>query len=486
MRALPICQRSGVAIALALGCLLSSATAAPALELRPGESATVSQSMTVPALPPKLDFVLLMDATGSMTGEINNAKSGAGIFFDAVRADSPDSAFAVASFEDYPYSTYGNGPALDRPYRRLSDLTAQKVTWQTAVNSIVLRNGGDTPEAQVPALFAAVTGQGLSWPGGMVPGQGISFRTGAAHFIALVSDAGFHNDKSGSDPYTGFVAPTYAEAVNALSSGSIRVIAADSHENGATPDADMSTIAADTGGAYYRANSLGTGLWTGNAPPQDTGISGALRAARYPVTAAASCAPLEISLNPGSWADVAGNSALPHDQTITVPAGVTASQLPPGGRVDCSVAYTWGEVFIGERHVEVQVILPTPPGGAPGGGSASPSSAFSIGRTRINAARGTATLALTVPGSGKLDVLATASTRARASTAKRIRVARVRRAVTRPGTVRVTLTPSRAARRILKRKRRLKIAVKVTFTPTGGRSGTRTRALTLRLRPARR
>ncbi|HEX2234323.1 MAG TPA: hypothetical protein VHG69_13270 [Thermoleophilaceae bacterium] len=443
----------------------------------------------MPALPPKLDFALLMDTTGSMGGEISSAQSGASSFFDAVRADSPDSTFAVAGFEDFPYSTYGSatGPTPDRPYYRQSDLTAQKATWQTAVNSLATRNGGDIPEAQVPALYTAATGAALTWPTGNVPaGAGISFRDGAARFVALVSDAAFHNDKNGNDPYD-FLTWSYAQALGALSSKSIRVIAAES--NGGVLGADMSAIAADTNGAYTWLNSDGTGLWTGlGASVNSPGISGALRAARYPVTTATSCAPLEVSLSPGSWADVAGNDALSHTQTITVPAGVSASQLPPDRKVDCSVAYTWGDVAIGERHVEVQVVFPTSfGGGGDAGGVAGviPSNAFSIARARTSS-RGTATLALSVPGPGTLDLLATANASSRAVVARRIRVARVRKAVGAPGTVTVTLRPSRQARRILKRKGQLRTVVRITYTPTGGASSSKIKALTLRLRRARR
>jgi phage terminase large subunit-like protein len=414
-----------------------------------------------------------MDSTGSMGGEISNAKSGGPAFFDAVRADVPDSTFGVASFEDYPYSTYGDAASGDQPYRRIADLTANRTTWLTGVNSLTTRNGLDTPEAQVPALLAAATGQGLSWPGGSVAGQGISFRDGAAHFIALVSDAPFHNDKTGSDAYSGFVSPTYAEALAALSSGGIRVVAAES--NGGTVGADMSGIATDTNGAYTWLNTDGAGLWSGTGVSNSPGISGALRAARYPVTTSTSCAPLQVSLSPSSWADVGGSSALSHTQTISVPSGITPSQLPSDGNADCSIAYTWGAVFIGERHVGVHVNFRTLSGGPP-------SNAFSIGRTRTNRARGTATLALTLPAAGKLDVLATAAVPARATRTKRIRVARVKRTVTKPGTIRITLTPYKAAKRILKLKGKLKTAVKVTYAPTGGKPRAKTKTLTLRLR----
>jgi hypothetical protein len=481
-----------VAASLAALGLLMAAEAALAISLRPGESAVVSQTVAVPALPPKLDFLLLMDTTGSMGGEISSAQSGGSFFFDEVRGDSPDSAFAVASFEDYPYSTYGTLMAGDQPYRRLTDLVAGRPQWQTALNGLATRNGNDLPEAQVPALFAAVTGQSLGWPGGSTPaGQGISFRSGAARFIALVSDAPFHNDKGSADAYS-FASPTSAEALGQLSAAGVRVIAAESNDGAI--GADMSAIAADTDGAYTWLNSTGVSLWTGAGVPSSPGILGALRAARYSVTAAGRCGPLDVAISPGSWADVAAESELAHTQTITVPAGIEPSQLPPGNRVDCAVSYTWGDVSIGTRSVEVEVVFPAGPGPEPPSNeppsneppsNEPPSNAFSIDRLR-SSSRGTAVLVLDLPGAGTLDILATANAPSRPHEAKRFRVARVSKAVVAGGTARLTLRPSRRARRILTQMRRLRVSLRIAFKPTGGSTRIQTKGVTLKLRRPRR
>src|SRR3954451_6160515 len=380
--------------------MLAAPEGAPALTLHPGESTVISQTMAVPALPPKLDFVLVMDTTGTMDGEVANAKAGGPTtFVPAVRADSADPSFAVVSFEDYPYSTYGNMPAGDQPYRLGTDLTANDTTWSTAVKALTIRNGGAAPEAQVPALCALATGQSLAWPGGAAAaGQGISFRPGAAHVVAVVSDAAFHNDKNESDAYS-FTAPTYAEAVSALASEHVRVIAADS--TGAGIGADMAAIAGDTGGATTAVNANGTGLWTGNGGPGSPGILGALKAQRYSVTTTSSCDPLQVSLSQGSWADVAGGTNLPHTETITVPAAIAPAQLPADHVVDCVLTYAWGDVIIGSKHVAVEVAFPPPAGGVP-------SNAFAIRRAHATS-RGAAVLVLEVPGPGRVGVVATAS-----------------------------------------------------------------------------
>ena len=466
--------------------VLATAQAALAVTLRPGESAATSQTLDVPGLPPKLDFLLLMDTTGSMGGEIENAKSGASTtFIPAVRADSPDSSFAVASFEDYPYLTYGGVAQGDQPYRRLTDLTSNVTTAQSAVNQLTARFGDDLPEAQVPALYAASSGAGLTWPegGSTAAGLGISFRPGAAHFIALVSDAPFHNDKDGADAYSS-TAPTYADALTSLASQHVRVIAADS--NGAAVGADMAAIAADTGGGATMVNSNGSGLWTGNGVPGRPGILGVLQAARFPVTTTTSCDPLQVELSQDSWTDVAGDSELSHTQTVTVPPGIQGSDLPPDRKIDCQVAYTWGDVFIGTRAIEVEVAFPSAeqqPSVTPQTGV--PSNLFSIDRAR-SSAKGTATLRVTLPGPGRLVVVATARAPKKPRASKRFTVRRVTKTVAASGAVSVKLKPSRAAMRILRRKGRLKTSARITFTPTGGTARTRTKAVTLKVRRPRR
>src|SRR4051794_15484912 len=205
---------------------LPSAAAASTVTLHPADSHPVAEGATTPALPPKLDLVLMMDTTGSMGGAISNAKVAAVTTYDSIVADAPNSMFAVAAFDDYPYSTYGSPspPPSDLPCYLPSDLTTNRTTWLNAVNSLTTHNGVDTPEAQVSALDKAASGAALTWPSGSVAaGNAISFRAGAAHIIGLVSDAPFHNDKAGNDLYS-FTAPSYANALTALGDVNAHVI----------------------------------------------------------------------------------------------------------------------------------------------------------------------------------------------------------------------------------------------------------------------
>jgi hypothetical protein len=328
------------------------------VELGPGESARVDAGVTTPTLPPRLDFVLLFDTTSTMTGEIAGAKSGAGAFYTDLRAESPNSMLAVASFEDYPYSTFGSSSTGDVPYRRNGDLTADATSWQAAVNSLTPHGGGDVFEAHVPALHAASTGNDLSWPGGSLAADGISFREDAAHFIALVSDGGFHNDKTGANAYS-FTAPTYADALNALAADRTRVIAADSASPG--PEPDMVSIAADTGGTRTTFGTDGSGLFAGQGGPSSPGILGAMRAATHPLTHEVSCGPLQASVDTGGdWSAVAGSSTRSYTLNIAAAQDITQSQLPPDGTVDCMVTVRWAGGAIAQHLTEVRVNIPQP------------------------------------------------------------------------------------------------------------------------------
>ncbi|HET8813772.1 MAG TPA: glycosyl hydrolase [Solirubrobacterales bacterium] len=168
--------------------------------------------------------------------------------------------------------------------------------------------------------------------------------------------------------------------------------------------------------------------------------------------------------------------------------GVVAS-LSAAGRSAGDPAVAWGEDgtlamawkrFAGNGDV-VQALtaprpllppLPPPPpppgsGGSPDDESLSPSSDFRITTIRLNRRRGTATLAVQVPGPGQL-ALAGAIPR--------------RREVTTAGAVRLRVVPKPPKRRALLRTGSVRLRLTVTFEPVGG--GRSSRELSLRLKKA--
>lgn len=117
-----------------------------------------------------IDILFLFDTTASMTNVIGACRTGAGEIMMALRSISSNTAFAVASFGDYPPYGY--------PWRLDQDFTSDTGLIQRALNSLQLVNGGDIPEAYSRALYES---QFLLW------------RRDARRFIILFGDAPAHD-----------------------------------------------------------------------------------------------------------------------------------------------------------------------------------------------------------------------------------------------------------------------------------------------------
>ena len=124
------------------------------------------------------------------------------------------------------------------------------------------------------------------------------------------------------------------------------------------------------------------------------------------------------------------------------------------------------------------VVTPTPPAG--GGIVPAPiSNKFSLLRKTIAPKAGSAALSVKLPGAGKLDVLGTAK-----SGGKSIKAGHTVLTAGKAGTYSVTLKPTGAAKRLLAEKGSLKVALKLTFTPSGGTASSSNSSVTLKLTKA--
>jgi DNA-binding beta-propeller fold protein YncE len=163
---------------------------------------------------------------------------------------------------------------------------------------------------------------------------------------------------------------------------------------------------------------------------------------------------------------------------------VTVSNLPPSAeylvQASASVAdaTTWGEQAVFSTPELPPFNPPTPPpaisanpyAGLPSPVAAPavplPSNAFTIAKIAVQGA--TATLTVKVPGPGKLETTGKNS----APTGKTIR---------KSGTVRLTIHLNKAGRKALAkaRRRKLTIALRITYTPDGGKAAGKTQTITL-------
>jgi hypothetical protein len=177
--------------------------------------------------------------------------------------------------------------------------------------------------------------------------------------VVLVSRGAFHNDEDGNDPYDPEVLTTYSwgEAVAALTASDTKVIAATYY---AADTADMQGIADATGGELSYYGDAGSGLFVGGTSFTNPGVWERLHELTWDVTSTVSgCDALDVTLTPSSFPDVAGGASLATQETVKVPAGVRASDLPPEGILDCEVQFRWGSVEIGTQDLRVQVPFPS-------------------------------------------------------------------------------------------------------------------------------
>jgi hypothetical protein len=114
--------------------------------------------------------------------------------------------------------------------------------------------------------------------------------------------------------------------------------------------------------------------------------------------------------------------------------------------------------------------------------STAPSNAFSFGKVTRNRKKGTASVPVVVPGAGVVTAvdarLAQASTSASKAAKPLVKSATLTAAA--QGTLTLTVKPTKAARKVLKRKHKVKVKVVVSFTPTGGLAASQTLSLVLR------
>jgi hypothetical protein len=124
------------------------------------------------------------------------------------------------------------------------------------------------------------------------------------------------------------------------------------------------------------------------------------------------------------------------------------------------------ETWLSLSDVCESVDGPVAGGGAPAAAGAPARQSFAVASARADR-RKRIVVRVTVPGAGTV-------------VARGSRITRVSRAVDGPGEVKLTLRPTRAAKRALARRHKLKVALRLTFRPRGGAPVTAKRTVTLR------
>lgn len=145
------------------------------------------------------DVAFVMDTTGSMSSSINALKSAlSGSLLAKLQAAIPNVGMAIIDHKDF-----GQGDPWGVLVRQ--PITTTLSLAQSAVNAMSASGGGDEPEAQVGAMYFALTGQANNGSPALAahtpatPGAfgGVDFRSGSVPVVVEISDASWH-DPSGN------------------------------------------------------------------------------------------------------------------------------------------------------------------------------------------------------------------------------------------------------------------------------------------------
>ncbi|MBW2589044.1 MAG: hypothetical protein JRD92_19255, partial [Deltaproteobacteria bacterium] len=197
------------------------------------QEATVQADLAISGSITSADAYILMDATGSMTGEqvqlLKDLSSGTFVdptscadaadtgILGALKCAVPDLWLGVGDFKEVSYLPHNNRYDM-APYHHYLDMTDDVQHMGDAVAQMVADFNLDTPEAATQAIYSVITGNGL---GDLVPNRGACpstpagrwgypcFRPGVLPIIVLFTDAEMYNGPRlasptyGNPPYDG-------------------------------------------------------------------------------------------------------------------------------------------------------------------------------------------------------------------------------------------------------------------------------------------
>jgi hypothetical protein len=290
--------------------------------LHPGESADVSKSLHLDALPAGADILLAVDTTGSMGGAIAQAKAEAVAIVSDVQASIPNARFAVAHFDDYPFNPFGS-LGCDQPYQLHQGFTADAAVVQTAINGLALHCGNDFPESYNRVFYESYSDPALAYD------------PAALKFLVVLGDAFPHDaNLNGDFPACGFNTPPTDPGPDGI------VGNADDLGTKETLDgmiANDITLLMVTYNGFSNACHDALATYTGgDGVAAGGGSSLATQIVNLVTSAASTVSSIDIEVSPASfssWVSAApappyGPFTAPVDltftETITVPLGTTA------------------------------------------------------------------------------------------------------------------------------------------------------------------
>lgn len=172
--------------------------------LSPGES--ITESIDAPTLPLKVDIVFAFDLTWTMSGIVDTAKTKSAEIMAGLDNTGFDINYGVMSHMDYPgtYSSYNYnlrtyGIEGDYAYRLDQSVTSDKAAVTTAINGLVMGNGGDNPENYTRVMYESYADPNMNWREGAKKIL-INFGDNVPHDNNLNEGIGSTIWSSGGDP----------------------------------------------------------------------------------------------------------------------------------------------------------------------------------------------------------------------------------------------------------------------------------------------
>jgi hypothetical protein len=179
--------------------------------------ATRSSIATTTADIPQIDVYFLVDATPTLTEEIQVLETEILNIIGDVRSTFPDAQFGLGLYREYALSPLA-APHSQAPYHHVLDLTDDEILVQTAVSTLLNDTSTNTvanatvASAATQALYSVASGVGL---GDTVPNRGSCpsapnadvgypcFRTDALHVVMNITDAEVFNGPRTTGPRYG-------------------------------------------------------------------------------------------------------------------------------------------------------------------------------------------------------------------------------------------------------------------------------------------
>lgn len=125
--------------------------------------------------PEATDVMFVFDTSGSMGGELEEAKAEIVSVMEHINATLPNAEYAVSEVRDYSPSLYDEEEGV-LPWKLDQPLTPDLGAVRASIEPLEATGGGDEPESYGRALWESDTNPNVGW------------RSGARHVIILVAD----------------------------------------------------------------------------------------------------------------------------------------------------------------------------------------------------------------------------------------------------------------------------------------------------------